>query len=69
MDSSITSLDAMARSHLQPIPTSVLTAAVRGDLDLMRLVRAELAARGVDLDGDWIGFPAALKLHLGDPSD
>lgn len=69
MDANISSLDAVARSHLQPIPTVVLTAAVRGDIDLLRLVRAELAARGVDLDGEWIGFPAALRLHLGDKPD
>lgn len=69
MDTSIASLDAVARSHLKPIPTRVLTAAVRGDIDLLRLVRAELAARGVNLDGEWIGFQAARQMHLGDAPD
>lgn len=69
MDANVSSLDAAARSHLQPIPTAVLTAAIRGDIDLLRLVRAELAARGVNLDGEWIGFQAARQMHLGDAPD
>lgn len=41
----------------------VLLAAARGELDVMRLVREQLAARGLDLDGRWVGFDAAKKVH------
>lgn len=65
MDNCVTPIDALVRCHLQTIPTSVLAASARGDIDLMLMVRAELAARGVDLDGNWIGFSEAHRLHLG----
>lgn len=67
MDTNVTAIETLVREHLQPMPTLMLAAAARGDVDLMTLVRAELAARGVDLDGNWIGFPEALRLHLGEP--
>lgn len=45
--------------HLQLISTQALAAAARGDLDVLALVKQELAARGVDHQGLWVGFPAA----------
>jgi len=43
--------------------TKVLAAVARGELDLNRLAREELASRGLNDQGDWIGFDAAKKHH------
>lgn len=44
---------------LQLADTAVLAAAARGELDLNRLARETLAARGMADDGKWIGFDEA----------
>lgn len=44
---------------LQLADTAVLAAAARGELDLNRLARETLAARGMDDGGKWIGFEEA----------
>jgi len=43
--------------------TQVLCEALKGDFDLNYCVRKELANRGVDGNGQWIGFEQAKKLH------
>lgn len=43
--------------------TKVLAAAARGELDLNRLAREELVARGLDQNGVWVGFEQAVKIH------
>jgi hypothetical protein len=43
--------------------TKVLAAAARGELDLNRLAREELAARGLDDKGEWVGFDRAKQIH------
>ena len=43
--------------------TKVLAAVARGELDLNRLAKQELAARGLNDQGNWIGFDAAKKHH------
>ena len=43
--------------------TKVLAAVALGELDLNRLAKEELAARGLNDRGNWIGFDAAKK-HL-----
>lgn len=43
--------------------TKVLAAVARGELDLNRLAREELAARGLDDNGVWVGFDRAKQLH------
>lgn len=48
---------------LQSAATALLAAAVRGELDLNALAAEELANRGVDRSGRWIGFPQAAKIH------
>lgn len=48
--------------HLQTIPTCVLLQIANGELDAIQAIRAELAARGTDQNGRWIGFPAAETL-------
>ena len=43
--------------------TKVLGAVSRGELDLNRLAREELAARGLDDKGAWVGFDRAKQIH------
>jgi len=43
--------------------TQLLTEALKGEFDLLCLVRIELANRGFDRDGKWIGFDKAKKIH------
>jgi hypothetical protein len=59
--------DEMRRSDraaewLQTIPTEILAAAARGDLDLNTIARAELGNRGLNRAGKWVGFPEARRL-------
>lgn len=51
--------------ELVPIQTmlvKVLVAAASGEIDLNRLSREELAARGLDASGIWVGFERAQTL-------
>ena len=41
----------------------VLAAAARGEIDLNRLAREELAPRGLDDQGVWVGFDRAKQIH------
>jgi hypothetical protein len=41
----------------------LLSEAIKGDFDLIYLVRRELANRGQDSNGKWIGFDEAKKIH------
>ncbi len=45
--------------------TALLLAIGAGLIDPIRLARAELANRGLDQDGAWVGFPRARQIHLG----
>ena len=45
--------------------TKVLAAVARGELDLNRLAREELASRGLDTRGQRVGFTRAAEIHLG----
>lgn len=47
---------------LQSAATALLTAAARGEIDINALAREELANRGLDLNGQWVGFKAARAL-------
>jgi len=44
-------------------PTMLLIEILKGEFDLNYLIRKELADRGVDKDGKWIGFDKAEKLY------
>lgn len=57
-----------AEMYLQTIPTQLLAAAVRGEINLNELARAVLAGRGVDTNGKWVGFEASARL-MGDLAD
>lgn len=48
---------------LNGIATQLLCEALKGDFDIMYLIRRELANRGVDKDGKWVGFLEAKKIH------
>ena len=48
---------------IQIFPASVLLAAAHKKLDLNRLARQELANRGLDMSGKWVGFAQAEKIH------
>ncbi|MBL7890764.1 MAG: hypothetical protein JNL24_14520 [Bacteroidia bacterium] len=43
--------------------TALLVEALRGDFDLKTLIRQELANRGQDDKGNWVGFEQAAKAH------
>ena len=48
-----------AEGNFQLVDTFVLAAAARGELDLNELAMAELAFRGLDENGNWIGHTEA----------
>ena len=48
---------------IQIAPVKVLTAVARGEIDLNRIAREELAARGLGLRGEWVGFQKAREIH------
>jgi len=48
---------------IQTAPTRLLAAAAQGQLDLNHLARVELASRGLDRDGVWVGFARAREIH------
>lgn len=48
---------------IQIAASKVLAAVARGELDLNRLAREELAARGQDQNGVWVGFARAAEIH------
>ena len=48
---------------IQIAEAKVLAAVARGEIDLNRIAREELANRGLWLHGEWVGFKAAGKIH------
>jgi len=48
---------------IQIAETKVLAAIARGEIDLNRIAREELAARGLGLNGKWVGFEKARKIY------
>jgi len=48
-----------AVGQMQLVQTELLAAAARGELDLNRIARIELASRGLDWQGRWVGFERA----------
>ena len=45
--------------------TALLLAIGAGIIDSARLAHAELASRGLDANGTWVGFDRAREIHLG----
>lgn len=52
-------------SILQIADTKTLAAVARGEVDLNLIAREELASRGMDQNGNWVGFDKARKQLLG----
>lgn len=48
---------------IQTAAASVLAAVARGDIDLNRIAKEELANRSLDVNGAWVGFAKAKELH------
>jgi hypothetical protein len=48
---------------IQTALTKVLVAVCSGELDLNQLARNELASRGLDNSGAWVGFDRARQIH------
>jgi hypothetical protein len=48
---------------IQTFPAEVLAAVATGRFDLNRAAQYELAARGLDKAGKWVGFPKAAAIH------
>jgi len=44
--------------------TSILTDIANGHIDPVRFAKQELANRGLDENGEWVGFEKAKKIHL-----
>lgn len=51
-----------ADHHLNVLPSELLAAAARGEIDLNQLAAVVLAGRGLDHNATWVGFPAASRL-------
>lgn len=58
-----------ARGTLQLLDTAALVEIANGRIDLNQKAAHEMASRGLDRQGKWIGFPAAQKLFGHDPDD
>ena len=43
--------------------TELLVKAAKGEIDLNELAKSELAARGLDQHGEWVGFKKAAEIH------
>lgn len=52
-------LDRDLAEQLQTFDTRFLLAVHHGDVDVLNLVRRELASRGLDGAGRWVGFAQA----------
>jgi hypothetical protein len=50
-------------AFMQTALIKTLTAAARGEIDLNRLAREELVSRGLDANGQWVGFAKAKEIH------
>ena len=50
-------------SFLQTLDTALLLAIAKGKINVQTMARDELAARGVDKKGAWVGFDKAAFIH------
>jgi hypothetical protein len=51
-----------AEMYLQTLPTHVLLAALRGEVDLNELAKQQLVNRGLDSAGKWVGFAESARI-------
>ena len=45
--------------HLQPLPTELLSAMAKGEVDTQAIAARLMAERGLDREGKWVGFEKA----------
>ncbi len=50
-----------AANYLNVLPSELLAAVVRGEVNLNDLAGDTLAGRGLDKNGVWVGFPEAAR--------
>lgn len=50
-----------AEKYLNILPSELLAAVVRGEVDLNDLAGTTLAGRGLDQNAAWVGFPEAAR--------
>jgi hypothetical protein len=48
---------------IQIAESKVLAAVARGEIDLNRIAREEMACRGLDQHAKWVGFDKAREIH------
>lgn len=48
---------------IQIADSKVLAAVARGEIDLNRIAREEMAARGLDQNAKWVGFDKARQIY------
>ena len=48
--------------HLQPLPTELLIAMAKGEVDARAIAAQLMADRGLDGQGKWVGFEKAAKV-------
>lgn len=48
---------------IQIADSKVLAAVARGEIDLNKIAREEMACRGLDLNAKWVGFDKARQIH------
>ena len=63
------SMNDIIKDELNPkfiftgINTALLVKVLKGEIDLIRLVKEQLTQRGLDENGFWVGFAEAKKIH------
>lgn len=52
--------------YIGMLDSDLLAAAARGDVDLNEIARWNMASRGLGRHGEWVGFPEAKRIWMGD---
>lgn len=63
MTRNVSEKERHALEMLQTFPAFLVAAAARGEVDLNTIAQIELADRGLDYDGKWVGFGKAEALR------
>ncbi|WP_417662747.1 hypothetical protein [Pseudomonas sp.] len=50
--------------HLQPLPTELLIAMAKGEVDTQAIAAKLVAERGLDKDRKWVGFEKAAEVWM-----
>lgn len=55
-------MDSTVIEHLQPLPTELLLAMAKGEVDTRAEAARLMAERGLDKSGRWVGFDLAREI-------